>query len=180
MKNLKLTLILSSVVMLVAISCKKGDTGAQGAPGPAGPAGPDSIIYSPWITLSTAQQIPSPGDTLYTQEINAPSINAAALNNAVIASYLNLANDPTTEVDLVPVSAVSFAITETFLIGAIDLVSVVDLTGIPYRYVIVPGSIQGNRFVSGPAKGMTVSEVKSMSYNNILKLGKPVRAATSN
>lgn len=180
MKNLKLTLILSSVIVMAVVSCKKGDTGPAGAAGPAGPAGPDSIIYSSWITLNTTQQILGPGDTIYTQTVSAPSINQAALDNAVILSYLNLAQDPTTEVDLVPVSALSFTIIETFYLGNVDLVSGQSLTGIPYRYVIVPGSIQANKFVSGPAVGLTVAELKSMSYEQVLKLGGKTATPSSN
>ncbi|MBS1596901.1 MAG: hypothetical protein JST75_01660 [Bacteroidetes bacterium] len=178
MKNLKLILGFASLVVLVAIGCKKGDAGPAG---PKGPAGPDSVIYSPWTNLTSTMQVPAPGDTVYTDTVVAPSINQAALDHSVIVSYLNLANDPTTSVVLVPLAAVSFAVTESFSVGIVDLASSVDLTGIPYRYVIVPGTIQGNKFISGPAAGLSVSDVKSMSYANILKLGgKDITTSTNN
>jgi len=177
MKNPKLAFILSSVFVLAIIGCKKGDAGPAG---PVGPAGPDSVTYSPRIILNTPLSVSTAGDSSYSQTVTATSITQAVLDKAVIVSYVNLANDPSSEVDLVPLAALSFVITETFFLGSIDLFSPVDLTGIPYRFVIVPGTIQGNKFISGPATGLTKSEVQTMSYKDIQKLlGKPAQASSN-
>ena len=168
MKNLKLAFILSSVFVLAIIGCKKGDAGPAG---PIGPAGPDSVTYSPWITLNTPLSIGTAGDSSYSQTVTAASITQTVLDKDVILSYVNLANNPATEVDLVATSSLSFAVSETFLVGKVDLFSRANLTGIPYRFVIVPGKIQGNKFISGPFTGLTKSEVQNMSYENVMKLG---------
>jgi hypothetical protein len=36
-----------------------------------------------------------------------------------------------------------------------------------YRYILIPGGIVGTRFVSGPAAGYTVEQVKAMSYDQV-------------
>jgi hypothetical protein len=165
MKNLKLIFVLSTVFVLAAISCKKGDAGPAGPPGPAGP---DSVIYSPWITLNLAQTVNSGGDTSYDQTLTAASITQAVIDKGFIMSYLDLSSGSG---QIFPTASVGFAVTEIFSVGSIFLSIPFPLAAdAKYRYVIILGTIQGNRFVSGPAAGLTTSEVQNMSYKDVLKL----------
>jgi hypothetical protein len=39
-----------------------------------------------------------------------------------------------------------------------------------YRYVLIPGLVAGGRFSSGPLAGYTVSQIKSLSYQQLIDL----------
>ncbi|HEY4154639.1 MAG TPA: hypothetical protein VGM24_04410 [Puia sp.] len=156
--------ILGAILMVGMISCKKGDTGPAG---PAGPAGPDSVVYSAWIPLSPTYNA---DDTLFEQTISAPSITQAILDSGVILSYVNFGS--TGSYDVVPVSAVNYLIQEDFSVGSISLLipPSYDLSGLPYRYVTIPGSkIEGNRS-TGAVKGITIQELKTMPYAKVQAL----------
>ena len=62
----------------------------------------------------------------------------------------------------------------TYSVGKIQLYSRSDLsyaiTSGSYRYVIVPGKISVNGMISWPAQGYTPGELKSMTYQEIVKL----------
>jgi hypothetical protein len=160
MKHLKLVSILFIVVVLATVGCQKGSSGPQGPPGPAGP---DSVIYSSWVTLNTPYNSTDSG---YEQTINAASITQNIIDKGIILTYI----DPQGNGNIFPTSSVGFAISETYSVGQIAIFSVVDLTGMEYRYVVVAGSIQGNKIVSGPAKGLTKEQLQTMSYEAVQKL----------
>ncbi|PWT77631.1 MAG: hypothetical protein C5B59_03470 [Bacteroidetes bacterium] len=176
MKILKLVPIVFSVIAMVAIGCKKGDTGPAG---PAGPAGPDSVIYSGWITLNTPRSVSAAGDTSYSQTLTAASITQAVLDKAVIVSYFNVPDSAGDHI--FPTASIGLFASETFSVGKIDLFSLVDLTGLQYRYVIIYGKIQANKIISGPATGMTVQQLKNMSYKDVqqLVLGSPYKVVSN-
>jgi hypothetical protein len=160
MRNTKWVLILAASLITGMISCKKGDTGPAG---PAGPAGPDSVVYSPWISLAPTY---SAADTLFFQDITAPSITQAILDSGIILSYVNFGTGGT--YDIVPVSSLNYMMLEDFAVGSVSLTisPAYDLSGLPYRYVTIPGSkIEGNK-TTGMVKGYTIKELKSMSYEH--------------
>lgn len=176
MKILKLIPIVFSVIAMVAVGCKKGDTGPAG---PQGPAGPDSVIYSGWTTLNTPLSVSAAGDSSYSQTLTAASITQDVIDKAVIVSYFNVPDN--TGDHIFPTASIGLFASETFSVGKIDLFSLVDLTGVQYRYVIIFGTIQANKIISGPAKGLTLQEVKSMSYQDMQKLvlGAPYKVVSN-
>jgi hypothetical protein len=62
----------------------------------------------------------------------------------------------------------------TYSVGSITLLSSSDfsfsITGWSYRYVIVPGTISVNGIISGPVRGYTQAQLRSMNYEQIVKL----------
>ena len=163
MKNLKLISILFSAVVVVALSCSKGSTGPQG---PQGPAGPDSVLYSTWVSLNTPF---NNTDSAYEETISASSITQGILDSGLIISYFDIPDNSGND-QVFTTSSVGLVVSETYSVGQVSLFSSVDLTGIMYRYVIVPGSHQAGNVVSGPAKGMTLKQLQGMSYADLEKL----------
>ena len=164
MKSLKLLSFVFGAVALAIIGCSKGSTGPQG---PVGPAGPDSVIHSKWITLSMDLNVTTGGDSIYTQTIAAPAITQKILDSGIVLSYL-MFQDNTNATNIV--SAAPYFINEFFYPAAIDLVSFNDYSGLGYRYVLVPGTVVTGNVVSGPAKGLTIKQLKDMSYSAVVKL----------
>jgi len=165
MRNTKWILILAASLITGMISCKKGDTGPAG---PAGPAGPDSVVYSGWIELTPTYM---PDDTVFLDTIPAPSITQAILDSGIILSYVNIGTSD--QPDVVPAASLNYIFSlEEFTAGNIYLTIFpnFDLSGLPYRYVTIPGSkIEGNKS-TGLVNGYTVKELKSMSYEHALSV----------
>ncbi len=83
-------ILFSCVVLIMAASCKKGDTGPAGpagAPGPAGPPNTANVIYSSWYTAT-----PWTKDTLYGvwgfyYFQNAPEITQSILDSGTVLVF---------------------------------------------------------------------------------------------
>jgi len=149
---------------LLFIACSKGTTGPAG---PQGPAGPDSVIHSGWITLNMTQTIFSPGDTAYLQTLVTPALTQRIIDSGIILTYVAFKdNSNVTNV----LSATPYFTVIIYYTDSIYLEAPIDLTGIFFRYVLVPGSVSAGTVVSGPAKGMTVAQLKTMSYAAIQKV----------
>lgn len=161
-KNLKLPVLAAlTTVFLMTMSCKKGDRG------PAGPAGPDSVMYSNWITLSFSKVYDqTTGDSAYGATVTAPQITTSVLNTGSVVGYLLLA-DPLSG-DSSIVNAINY-VTEYFTPGYIDIFAGADLSGIPYRYVIVPGKITITDSKGNP-QTYTSDQIKKMDYTTITGL----------
>lgn len=171
----------------------QGVTGPQGPVGPAGPVGPVSnIIYSGWIASR-----PSVGATFWTTtgaptygafaifDRAAPGITATIINSGVVLAYMR--GVPALVADLVFPLPNSERITLNgsyndyydyvipsagnlrFLYKSAAPWTVTTLGSTEYRYLIIPGSLSGSRFVDGPAKGYTKEELKQMTYNEVLE-----------
>ncbi len=164
MKISRLILILNSVIVMGMIGCsKKGD---QGPIGPRGPAGPDSVVYSQWITLNSTY---NPDDTLFEDTLSAPSITQGILDSGIILTYVNFQESDGTY-HVVPVSSLNYFISEDYSLGHINIIATADLTGLPYRYVTIPGSkIEGNRS-SGSIQGHTIQEMKTLPFTEVQKI----------
>lgn len=161
MKNLRSFSILIAGMALMLLACSKGDTGPAG---PQGPAGPDSVIHSPWILLNT---VFSTTDSAWEQTITAPAITQKILDSGIILSYVSIKDN--SNITLV-FNATPYFLSEIFEPGKIDLATSVDFTGVNYRYVIIAGTITAGTITSGPAKGLTVSELRTMSYSAVQKM----------
>jgi hypothetical protein len=162
MKNSRLVLILSTVIILVMLSCsKKGDVG------PVGPPGPDSVSTSAWISLTMADTTIA-STTYYFEEIAASGITQRILDSGLVLSYLQYI-DPTLGTQIFNASE---AVNVTYGVGNVEVVSSTDYTGVfDFRYVVVPGTLTiGNSIISGPAKGLTKSELENMNFSDVQKL----------
>jgi hypothetical protein len=159
---LKLCLLaIVTTAFFMTMSCKKGDTGATGA------TGPDSVMYSSWTTLSTTWQYAQYlGDSAYIGTVTAPQITSKVLNSGSVIGYF-LLQDPLTG-DSSAVNALNYA-TEFFTPGYIDIASSVDLTGISYRYVIIPGKISITSS-DGTVKTYSSDQMNKMDYTTLTGL----------
>jgi hypothetical protein len=162
MKNFRSLLVAAVILTIGMISCSKGDTGPAG---PAGPAGPDSVVYSPWTPLALKYV---PADTLFEQIISAPSITKAILDSGVVLSYVNFQEQNGTYHVVPTVGLPGIGIFEDFAVGQINIESVQDYSTLPYRYVVIPGSLKtGNSASAQKVKGYTIEELKSMPYEQV-------------
>ncbi len=162
MKNFRSLLVAAIVIIIGMISCSKGSTGPAG---PAGPAGPDSVVYSAWTPLALTYVA---ADTLFEQTINAPAITKAILDSGVVLSYVNFQEQNGTY-HIVPTAGLTgIGIFEDFAVGQINIESVQDYSTLPYRYVVIPGSLKtGNSAAAQKVKGYTIQELKSMPYEQV-------------
>jgi hypothetical protein len=164
MKNLKSLSVLIFGMALMFIACSKGNTGPAG---PAGPTGPGSVTYSSWITLGMTRNTTSAGDTFYTQTLVTPALTQQIIDSGIILTYVSFKdNSNNTNV----LSATPYFTVIIYYTDSIYLEAPIDLTGIFFRYVLVPGSVSAGSITSGPAKGMTVAQLQTMSYATIRKL----------
>lgn len=150
-----LSYILSVALVIGIISCSKegpagpagatgpaGPAGAAGSQGPAGPAGTANVIYSDWTDTVTYGILAAP-DTI-AGEILAPALTADILNNGEIKVYANINTPADPVVVPLPLHGGFFLgdggfIDVVFFTGAIDIVTNRDITGLPLRYVFIPG-----------------------------------------
>jgi hypothetical protein len=163
MKNSKWICILGAALLIGMASCKKGDTGPAGA---VGPAGPDSVSTSAWIPLNMKDTVIG-SDTYFIQEIPAPALTQRILDSGLVLSYLHYV-DPTAGTQVINSSEL---VSITYSLGNLEVVSQADWTGaLDIRYVIVPGTLTvGNSIRSGPAKGLTKSDLQNMNYEDVQK-----------
>jgi hypothetical protein len=173
MKISKWLFLMASVIILGMLSCKKGDVGPAGPAGPAGAVGaagapgPDSILTSSWMAVSMTDTTFN-SNPYFIEEIPAQAITQRILDNGIVLGYLQYldANNGTN------IFNASEAVNVTYSLGNVELLSGTDWTGVfNFRYVVVPGTLTvGNSIVSGPAKGLTKSELQKMNYKDVQKL----------
>ena len=193
-------LIVVLIVLFVLSSCKgdKGDTGPagpagsngangqNGLTGPAGPVGPAgatgtaNVIYSNWITVSNTEWSNSGmSATNHFKDISAPGVTVSVVNQGVVLVYMNyaVANTirtlPWFDGDFLISWYSDFAQVGTIRVGSrrYDYAPFINnYQAINFRYVLIPGGISGSRFVSGPASGYSVQQIKEMSYTQVSAL----------
>lgn len=165
-------LVLLFFVSIMAIGCKKGDTGPQGpagsagangSGGPAGPQGPQgdpgvaNVIYSDWMDVQFLPDTVHNGaaiDTLgFLAELAASKLDSSILANGEIKIFLNL--NTTAEAVVVPLPYFNIysgiSISPTFSLQNIFLYSNADVSTVTvgsdiflqYRYVLIPGGVHG-------------------------------------
>jgi hypothetical protein len=126
----------------------------------------DSVYTSPWTTLTMTY---STTDSDYEENISAPAITAAILDDCVIlgyGAYLNNNNDTVVE------QAIEFDMYQTFSVGNILLQAGFDNSDLWYRYVIIPGNVL-------TTNNLTPLEAKSLSYAEITRLLSPAAKQSS-
>lgn len=161
-KKSRFAIIVLVLVMVVTACTKKGDTGATGATGAKGTA---NVMYSSWASLKMSY---NSTDSAYEQTITADSITQAVLDSGLVLTYIKYTNTAgQTQVE----SADTYMQTVLGL-KSIQLYSYLyDLTGVPFRYIVVQGGTPiGGRVAAGAdlVQGYTREEWKAMSYQQVL------------
>ena len=147
------------VVIVVFAYCSKdegdvgppgpaGTTGPQGPVGPAGPKGDTgtaNVIYSQWVNTTWLPDTIMQGSVVidtagYFVNINAPKLTLNMLNTGEIKVYINLNTPAAPVVFPLPFNNGAVFIDATFFTNTIQLYSNADLTGLPARYILIPGS----------------------------------------
>jgi len=172
MKNFRRLLAVCTILVIGMVSCSKsGTTGATGPAGPAGPAGPDSVVYSPWNPLSMNLITPVVNsDSTFTDTLLATSITKEIIDQGVILTYVDFQESNGTD-HVVDVSALVPDVIEDYSVGKINIISDIDLTGLPFRYITIPGSlITGNSEANMKVKGVLIKDLKAMSFDQAQKV----------
>jgi hypothetical protein len=148
-----------AITVIVAGCSKDGDTGPAGPAGPPGPAGPAgsagvpgaqgapgtaNVIYSAWLTPDfEADTFRTAGNVLDTAgfftDIAAPKLDLAILDRGEIKVYVNAGDAADPLVFPLPYNSGTLFIDVVFFLNTIQLYSNGDLTGVPFRYVLIPG-----------------------------------------
>jgi hypothetical protein len=103
-----------AVISLLAVACKKGDTGPAGATGPAGPAGPQgpvgtaNVTYSNWFTPSAYTKDTVFGTWGFYHDEAATAITQAVLDSGLVITFGKLDGYvasvwPTNQVEALPI-----------------------------------------------------------------------------
>jgi hypothetical protein len=159
MKQFRNLLCVATIIAIGITGCSK--SGSAGPAGPPGPAGPDSVISSGWISLTTTFNTT---DSLYEGTITASALTENIIDSGIILTYINFAQAGAAA-DIQAVSSLNYFISEDYMVGQINILSTEDLSGLPYRYVIIPASkTTGNSVATRKVNGYTTSQLKAMSY----------------
>jgi hypothetical protein len=196
MKNLKLLFLPILAGSLMIVSCQKGNTGpagaagatgAAGAAGTNGAAGTDSILYSAPIRLvmnpvyDTVNQYYG-----YVDSIAAPALTQAVINQDIILGYVYVPFSTAGDSAWVSVDNDANLSAELFpLVGLIRLESFWtdfttpdgnggDLTGIQFKYFIVPPSVLTT------TSQITTASLKKLSYGQAMSVLGIKPSATGN
>src|SRR5579862_5208661 len=180
MKNLKLLLVGCLAISVAMISCSKGPAGPAGATGATGAAGAngsngtngtngtDSVLHSPWITLTTTVDTftnnGSP-DSIFLDTLTTPAITQTVLDSGVILSYIqNLFNNDGSIVNVLDYAGYMEV---DYVLGQIRIQVLSDVSGAQFRYVIIPGAILTQ---SASFKNYTKQQIKAMDYSTASRL----------
>ena len=180
-KNIKFICVGLLLASISFVSCSKSaPQGPTGATGATGATGPDSVIYSNTITLQfTKQYFVTFNDSVLLDSIPVQALTSQVVASSVVIGYVyfptgfgdsswisdyNLNNGP--------LQMIQFTRT-----GGIDLISeeaefpdgtsTSDLSGLKFRYVIVPGKIEVSN-ANGGTTTITAEEAKKMSYSDLM------------
>ncbi len=55
-------------------------------------------------------------------------------------------------------------------LGASGAYTATTLGAVETRYILIPGTLSGGRFVSGPAAGYDIAQIKSLEYEQVLSI----------
>jgi hypothetical protein len=149
--------MLGMALITMIVSCgKEGPAGPAGAAGPAGPAGASgpagpagatgtaNVMYSDWLKptwlIDTIIVSSTRRDTLWYVDITAPKLDTNILNKGEIKTYVNLSSNPSFPVVYpLPFNNGAVYIDPVYAPSIIELSSNYNLTGLPVRYVLIPG-----------------------------------------
>ena len=142
--------------LVIAAACSK--TGPAGATGPAGPAGPAgttgaagaagpagtaNVIYSDWTTPAFVADTQHNGAVIDTvgshYSWTAAKLTADILNKGEIKVYINLGTTAAPDVLPIPYFDGQIIVNDEFSLSTIFMYSNVYISGIPFRYILIPG-----------------------------------------
>ena len=160
MKNLKLLFVLATMAgfigMIGMTGCSKSNNTSTNTK--------DSIYYSAWITLAPTY---STTDSAYEQTITAGKLTQSVLDHGTVTTYIKFTGS--TEV----FNPTDFGLLPSYNLNAIDLFAQGDYTGVFFRYVIIPGTVQTSSTIngvrSGTASTFSSADIKKMTYAQLLK-----------
>lgn len=185
MKNLKLLFLPVLAGSLMIVSCQKGNTGpagpagaagAAGAAGVNGAAGTDSILYSAPIRLAMNPVYDTANDYYgYADSIATPALTQAVISQDIVLGYIyvpfggvgdsawvNIDNDANLGAEMFP--QVGLIRVESFWTDFATLTgNYGDLTGIQFKYFIVPPSV-----LTTTSQLTTVASLKKLSYGQAM------------
>ncbi len=176
-----------------------GPAGPAGTSGPAGPAGPagaagslTNVIYSSWAVagnfIDTSIHATTGGSGLAGGRRGfrtSASVTQAIVDQGICLAYARVtAAASVQQLPLFLIASVSWNlwIEHTLAPGRVIFMATrpelqswaaeenTRFEPIIYRYVIIPGGTAGSRFISGPAAGYTVQQIKAMSYDQIASM----------
>jgi hypothetical protein len=167
--------VMSAVIFMDACKGEKGDVGPAGTTGAAGPTGANgavgatgatgtaNVIYSPWVAFPASTTT----SAAFLYNFVTPGITQDILDKGVVLSFVRTGSTGTsTETYPLPYvfpsssTASNSEIYASYIIGNIKVRSTFGLSGVGFRYVIIPGGVAGGRMAS--LKGMSYEEVKRM------------------
>ena len=145
--------------------------------GPAGPAGPDSVINSNWI--EPASWTGTSGDWYF--DVSAPSLTQNIVENGVVLGYTWLVGDLYNATTERPLPAYAVGANWSFLIykyGDIQFdcdAAISPSVSNRFRYVAIPPSMLDLSSAKSSVsiktfRGMSESQLKSMSYDEVIKI----------
>ena len=160
----------------------QGPQGPTGPQGPQGPAGTANVIYSDWFaanTLTWADSTHTDLGTISRGNKAAPGVTAAVLSNGIVLSYYRSTTAGTTQLPYIFGTTASLMQYGSILnMGTITYYVANQTSGTAtgampsgeYRYVVIPGSVGGGRFMQGAAANYTIDQLRNMSYEQVLQL----------
>jgi hypothetical protein len=158
---------LAIAVMMLLVSCKKGDTGPAG---PAGPAGAANVIYTDWFNLDYNAVTGPNGDTIrFVASHPAPKLVDSIIARGEIKVYLNRGTPTQPLVVTLPYSDPIYfdppvVVNPEFFPGLITITSNYNMGTFDenaekryqYRYILIPGGTAGRAAPGG----------KTVDWNN--------------
>jgi len=192
-----LQLVSFFLIALLALSCKKGDTGPAGAAGTAGATGTANVIYSDWFTPATYVKDTVFGSYGFNYDKAATDITQKIVDSGTVIVFGKLDGYVTSVWPTAQVSALPIVI--TYMDGSapnidtwsalvttgnlrIRLVSSLNAYGSisnahHFRYIIIPGGVKSTASMTPgqvTGRGNVLSNYKQMSYEAVCQqLGVP-------
>ncbi len=175
-----------------------GPQGPIGPAGPAGPAGPQgsagiaNVTYSSWATSTAASWVTTNAAFYGAQNIYdraAPGVTTNIINQGVVLAYIrNIpGGTPAGQIAQLPYRIrggtgiishqLDFSLNAAgnlrFLYkfnGASGAYTTAALGVVETRYILISGTLAGSRFISGPAAGYDIAQIKALEYNQVLSI----------
>jgi hypothetical protein len=185
MNKLKL-LLLSAFAGTLIVSCQKGTTGpagaagVTGATGAAGAAGTDSILYSAPIRLVMNPVLDTANDWYgFVDSVGAPALTQDVISQDIVLGYVyvpfggtgdsawvSVDNNTNDGVEMFP--QVGLFVVESFWTDFVTANNNGDLTGIQFKYFIIPPSLLSSISQLTTQPPVTPTALKRMSYTKAM------------
>lgn len=171
----------------------QGSVGPAGLPGPQGPQGAPAVIgvtYSGWAASTAANWVTTGANfygALNIYDRAAPGVTAAIRDQGITLAFIRGLN--ATQVAQLPyrqhaasgidAHQIDYSLNAVGNIrffykynGAAGAFTTAVLGAVETRYILISGLQAGARIISGPAAGYEVSQIKNMSYEQVLSIFK--------